>query len=244
MTGRRALAAGLSAALGVALLVAAAVVGGGDEEPPVASAPPPPAATSEPARVGPGRVLERSRPRPGDAPGTSGPSGGAPSAATGRRLPRQWPDFRPTALSLGAAAYGATAPVEPVSVVGRALELPADADRVGWWRGGARAGTPYGTVVVAGHLDTTTDPAGYLVALTALRPGDRVVLSAPRRRQAYEVVRNYLLPSADLSARSDLFEQRRPHRLLLVTCGGPYDRVRGRYLDNRVVEAVPVAAPR
>lgn len=242
MTGRESLATGLLALLGVALLVAAAVVG--DEGPRSPAAPPPPVTTSDPAPVGPGRVLERSRPSPAAPPGSAGPSDGAPPAATGRRLPRQWPDFRPTALALGAAAYGATAPVDPVTVVGRALELPADADRVGWWRGGARAGTPFGTVVVAGHLDTATDPAGYLAALSVLRPGDRVVLSAPGRRQAYEVVRNHLLPSADLSSRSDLFEQRRPHRLLLVTCGGPYDRERGRYLDNRVVEAVPIRAER
>ena len=242
MTGRRGVAAGLLTALGAALLVAAAMAG--DEPSRSRAAPPPPAATSDPAPVGPGRVLERSRPRPGDAPGSAGPTEGAAPAATGRRLPRQWPDFRPTRLGLGAAAYGATAPVDPVAVVGRALELPDDADRVGWWRGGARAGTPFGTAVVAGHLDTATDPAGYLAALAALRPGDRVVLSAPGRRQAYEVVRNYLLPSADLSARSDLFEQQRTHRLLLVTCGGPYDRERGRYLDNRVVEAVPITTGR
>ena len=61
-------------------------------------------------------------------------------------------------------------------------------------------------------------------------------------QQRYRVVGNYLLPSADLSRRSDLFDQRRRHRLLLVTCGGPYDQEQGRYRDNRIVEAVPVTS--
>jgi hypothetical protein len=95
--------------------------------------------------------------------------------------------------------------------------------------------------VVAGHLDSPTDPAGYLAGLSGMVPGDLVELSDGEERQRYRVVRNYLLPAADLSSRSDLFAQQRRHRLLLITCGGPYDEVRGRYRDNRVVEAVPVA---
>lgn len=254
MTRVRALAAGLLVVLGACLLVAAAVLAAGDSAPTaVVDDAAPPAPTSSPApssseagtvRTGPGRSLERSRPRPaepgaGAAPSSPG-SPGAPAARAGRRLPPQWPDFRPTVLRLGAAASDPATSVEGVDVVGGALELPADADRVGWWRGGSRAGTPFGTLVVAGHLDTQTDPVGFLAGLTPLRPGDRVVLTAPGHEQAYRVERNYLLPSADISARSDLFEQQRPHRLLLITCGGPYDQARGRYLDNRVVEAVPV----
>jgi hypothetical protein len=130
--------------------------------------------------------------------------------------------------------------VDPVDVVDGVLELPEDADRVGWWRGGSRAGSPFGTVVVAGHLDSATDPVGYLAGLTGLAAGELVELSDGEERQRYRVVRNYLLPSADLSSRSDLFAQQRRHRLLLITCGGPYDQVRGRYRDNRIVEAVPV----
>ena len=93
--------------------------------------------------------------------------------------------------------------------------------------------------MVAGHLDSATDPAGFLAGLAGLMPGDLVELAAAEEQQRYRVVGNYLLPSADLSRRSDLFEQRRRHRLLLITCGGPYDHVRGRYRDNRIVEPVP-----
>lgn len=168
------------------------------------------------------------------------PDGAGPPAATGRVLPSQWPEFVPTRLSLGQAVGGAAAPVDPVSVDDGTLALPDDADRVGWWRDGSRAGTPFGTVVLAGHLDSDTDPAGYLAGLAPVVPGDVVELSGAGVRQAYRVTDNYLLPRADLSSHSDLFEQRRRHRLLLITCGGPYDATAGGYLYNRVVVAEPV----
>jgi len=160
-----------------------------------------------------------------------------PPAATGRVLPSQWPEFVPTRLAVGEAA---AAQVEPVAVADGTLALPVDADRVGWWRDGSRAGAPFGTVVLAGHLDSDTDPAGYLAGLAAVAPGDVVELSGGSERQDYRVTDNYLLPRADLSSRSDLFEQRRRHRLLLITCGGPYDVTAGRYPYNRVVVATPV----
>ena len=238
---RRAAAAVLAAG-GLGLLAAAYADG--------SSAPtsPPPGPTAgrdhDPAstpRAGP-RRLTTSVPRPPDRAPVPGPvpdEQPAP-AATGDPLPAQWPSFRPTRLALRPASGGTAAAVDPVGVVGGALELPGDADRVGWWRGGSRAGAPFGTVVVAGHLDSATDPAGYLAGLAGLGPGDVVELSDDDERQRYRVVRNYLLPSADLSSRSDLFAQQQRHRLLLVTCGGPYDHERGRYRDNRLVEAVPV----
>jgi len=161
-------------------------------------------------------------------------------AATGQALPPQWPEFEPGRLSLGEAADRVTASVDPVSVEGGTLGLPEDADRVGWWRGGSLAGAPFGTVLVAGHLDSDTDPAGYLASLAAVEPGDVVELTGEGDRQRYRVTRDYLLPRADLSARSGLFEQQRPHRLVLITCGGAYDVAAGRYQFNRIVVAQPV----
>jgi hypothetical protein len=239
-TGRRHALAAVVAVVGVLLLVAAAVRGTSEQEQP------PPArvgdAAGRPDRDAPG--LRAAVPRPADGPSAAAPTDGdAPGpVALGDPLPPQWPEFRPTRVVLRPDAGGGAAPVDPVGVVDGSLQLPDDADRVGWWRGGSRAGTPFGTVVVAGHLDSATDPAGFLAGLAALTSGDLVELASSGAQQRYRVVGNYLLPSADLSRRSDLFDQRRRHRLLLVTCGGPYDRAQGRYRDNRIVEAVPVTS--
>ena len=189
------------------------------------------------------RSLERSRPREAAVPSGGASAGGgtsAPPAQTGESLPPQWAAFRPTSLTLG-AGFAGSAEVAAVGVVEGQLSLPEDADRVGWWRDGARVGSPFGTAVVAGHLDSKTDPAGYLAGLAVLAEGDEVELADGTIHQRYRVVRNYLLPRADLSARSDLFEQDRPHRLLLITCGGPYDQGAGGYAFNRIVVAVPVS---
>lgn len=225
------------AALGVVLLVTAVALvvdrSGSPPPPPGAAGPRVPGASA----LDPAPTREAT-----STAGPVGPTGGttAPPAQRGRPLPAQWPEIRPTTLTLLSGTGGPTAPVDPVRVVGRSLSLPDDPDRVGWWQAGARAGAPFGTILLAGHLDSVEDPVGFLAGLAALRPGDLVEVSAGSSRQAYRVSRNYLLPSADLSRRSDLFDQQRPHRLLLITCGGPYDRELGRYRDNRVVEAEPV----
>jgi len=239
-TGRRHVAGAVVAVVGVLLLVAAAVRGTPEQDPP------PPArfgdAAARPDAGAPG--LRASVPRPADGPSAAPPSDGDEPGpvALGNPLPPQWPEFRPTRVVLRPEAGGGAAPVDPVRVVDGSLQLPDDADRVGWWRGGSRAGTPFGTVVVAGHLDSASDPSGFLAGLAVLTSGDLVELAAAGEQQRYRVVGNYLLPSADLSRRSDLFDQRRRHRLLLVTCGGPYDHEQGRYRDNRIVEAVPVTS--
>jgi len=38
---------------------------------------------------------------------------------------------------------------------------------------------------------------------------------------------------------ADIFAQDGPARLVLISCGGPFDRTAGSYLDNIVVFAVP-----
>lgn len=233
--------------IGLGMLGYAALQPAADPAPPISApertlADPEPSAgtrrdVGDPSR----RSLEQSLPRE-PAVSAGGPSVGrgasAPRAETGESLPPQWAAFRPTRLTLGADVVG-SADVAAVGVVDGRLSLPEDADRVGWWRDGARVGSPFGTVVVAGHLDSDTDPAGYLAGLADLAEGDRVELADGPIRQRYRVTRNYLLPRADLSARSDLFQQDRPHRLLLITCGGPYDQRAGGYAFNRVVVAVP-----
>src|SRR5262249_35818840 len=73
----------------------------------------------------------------------------------------------------------------------------------------------------------------------AAAAGDRVeVTTAGGRTFAYRVVsvRSYLkrlLPA-------DVFSVHGRPRLVLVTCGGPFDQAAGHYRDNIVVTAVPV----
>jgi sortase (surface protein transpeptidase) len=120
------------------------------------------------------------------------------------------------------------------------LAAPSDIRRTGWWRDGATPGAESGSVLIAGHVDSAKLGAGAFFRLREARPGDRVqVITADGATATYRVVsvRRYLkrrLPP-------DIYSLRGEPRLVLVTCGGPFDRSSGQYKDNVVLTAVPVS---
>jgi hypothetical protein len=162
----------------------------------------------------------------------------SPAATAGTPTSQTYP-FRPTGLTL---ASGATAPVDPAGVgADGALEVPADPSRVGWWDGGALVGEPFGSVVLAGHLDSLRYGMGVLVELRNLRIGDVVLVTGPGRSQRFRVTETWAVPKAQLGTTAEAFRQDIPNRLVLITCAGPYDHVAHAYPDNLVVVATPIA---
>jgi hypothetical protein len=175
------------------------------------------------------------------APGATAPGRAALPPWTGL-VPAEPPVEapRPTAppRRLVVAAIDVDAPVTPVGVASdHALEVPADPGVVGWWQGSAEPGSPAGSVVLAGHVDTWADGPGALFRLTALRPRDRVVVDTPVGPVDYvvEAVRRYA--KAELPA--EAFATAGRPRLVLITCGGDFDRRSRHYADNVVVYATP-----
>lgn len=133
---------------------------------------------------------------------------------------------------------GVDAGVTPVEVdPGGALQVPPDPDLVGWWRDGARPGSSAGTVVLAGHVDTRADGPGALFRIAELRPGQSVLLHTAGGELRYVVraVRSY--PKALLPP--EVFARSGTPRLVLISCGGPFDVRLRHYADNVVVYAVP-----
>lgn len=140
--------------------------------------------------VGPAVVLDRT---PTDHP------------ATGRPVRIRVPD-----LDVDVA-------VVPIGLTGGVLVPPADPQQLGWWAGGAEAGTLEGTAVVTGH--TVSTGGGALDRLHRLGVGDRVVVVTTRGRIDYRVdsVAEYSKTAlARVSER--VFGQHSPGRLVLVTC--------------------------
>jgi hypothetical protein len=66
------------------------------------------------------------------------------------------------------------------------------------------------------------------------------VVSADGGTRAYRVASVRRMPKDRLP--TDIWSLKGRSRLSLVTCGGRFDAAAGRYLDNIVVVAVPVAA--
>lgn len=137
-------------------------------------------------------------------------------------------------------ALGIQAPVETVTVNRGVLDVPDNPSHVGWWSGSALPGSAAGTVVVDGHVDSASYGRGALFGLSDLWAGDRVTIRSPGSTPVdYQVVaRQVYVKSQGLPA--DLWTRGGAPRLVLVSCGGPFDEKTLSYDDNVVVFAVPV----
>ncbi|MFK4084035.1 class F sortase [Kribbella sp. NPDC020789] len=165
------------------------------------------------------------------------PSGGVPPGRVGTPAPSQRIRFVPTEVVLPG---GAQAPVVPAGTVDGQLQVPSGARRVGWWDGGAEAGDPFGSIVLAGHVDTKTEGLGFFARLRNAEPGEYVVLRGAGRTATYRISSKASVPKDALATRSGAFDQTGAHRLVLITCTGAYDRDNGGYADNLVVTATAV----
>lgn len=185
------------------------------------------------------------------APGPSPPatSGGVgvseptPVAPEGTAAASQRRTFAPQRIRLLAAKDGA-APVEAVDTgPDGTLPIPTSPSTVGWWMSGALAGEVFGSVVLAGHIDSRRHGLGFFVALLDARPGDRIELSGNGLRQVYVVRSNREVDKDVLSARTGVFDRQVAGRLVLITCTGTFDRRTRHYDHNLVVTADPLGVP-
>jgi len=161
----------------------------------------------------------------------------APPGRIGTPAPSQRVRFVPRQVVLPG---GAKTSVLPATTLDGQLQVPAMAKRVGWWDGGAEAGDPFGSVVLAGHVDTRTEGLGFFARLLRVKPGEVVVLRGSGHTASYRVTSVESVPKDALATRSDAFVQTGGHRLVLITCTGAYDASRGGYEDNLVVTAAPL----
>jgi hypothetical protein len=93
-------------------------------------------------------------------------------------------------------------------------------------------------VVIDGHLDSYQYGIGFLVNLRRLQAGDPVVLDGNGARTDWTVTSSTLYPR-DALPYDQLFSHDGPPRLVLITCGGVFDRASRSYSDNLVVTASP-----
>jgi len=142
-------------------------------------------------------------------------------------------------VRLRIAAIGVSAPVVPVGVAADGtLGIPASPSVVGWWAGGSSPGRTSGATVLVGHVDSASHGPGALFRLQQLRPGTAVTVIAGGRPWHYAVRAVRAFAKAGLPSAA-VFGQRVTPRLVIVTCGGPFDAATGHYRDNIVIYAVP-----
>jgi hypothetical protein len=180
-----------------------------------------------------------SHPAPAPPPPGPRPAAAAPEPAVHPADP--FPDVPVAApIRLDVPDVGIDAPVDPVGVTpDGALQLPDDVHRVGWYRYGPAPGRSHGSAVLAGHVDSWDQGLGALGRLRSVEPGRRIaVTDAAGQVTRWRVVTRRLVVKQQLPLR-ELFTRAGPPRLVLLTCGGPFDAGLRSYLDNLVVVAVP-----
>jgi sortase (surface protein transpeptidase) len=140
-------------------------------------------------------------------------------------------------------ALGVDAPVDAIGVTERGdLVIPDAVDRVGWYRFGPAPGAPAGSVVVAGHVDSARQGRGALFDLRSVEVGARIdLVTESGRTFRYRVTGRETIAKRRLPTER-LFDREGAPRLVVITCGGPFDRATSSYRDNLVVAADPVRA--
>ena len=136
---------------------------------------------------------------------------------------------------------GANTAVVPVATVGNELVVPEDPTKVGWWDGSSYVGDPYGSTVIAGHVDVFDRGIGFFFRLWNIKVGERVVLSAGDVHQAYKITTVREVPRTDLVDDAEVFDIGGPPRLVLITCAGEFRPDRRGYSRNLIVVARPVS---
>ena len=212
----------------------------------------------DPARTAAARSSPSSTPTPSASPTPSGsatpstsptpttPSpeveGPAAPAQQAQRLPTSVVPEPPASLRLPGGKLVRIVPTR--TGLDRSLGIPDSLRRAGWWRGGARLGDPFGSMLVAAHVDAVDRGLGPFVVLLSVRRGARFVVTSPHLRQEFRVTARRLIARDQLARARWVSSYSGAPRLTLVTCAPPYVRSKGGYQRLAVVVASPVGPPR
>jgi LPXTG-site transpeptidase (sortase) family protein len=128
-------------------------------------------------------------------------------------------------------------PVIPVGLeTDGAMEIPGRVDEIGWYTGThVRPGDP-GSAVLAGHVDSRTQGRGAFFDLGRLDVGDDIHLETEAGEQRWQVTGRTSYDKTYLPI-DDIFTVSGEPRLVLITCGGPFDSATRHYTENVVVYA-------
>jgi hypothetical protein len=165
------------------------------------------------------------------------PNAHAASPHASRTVSAPIPPAAPAVVTI--PVLGVQALVQPVGTSNGELDVPSDPTQLGWWAGSARVGANKGTVVLDGHVDSAAAGPGALFLLQDLHASDQIVVATDTgQRHTYLVTgRRVYLKANGLPP--EIFATNGPPRLVLITCGGPFDPTTDTYLDNIVVFANP-----
>lgn len=178
-----------------------------------------PAAAAQPVTTG----------RPVALPAPTGPIAAQPQPTDVGQVPA------PVALTIPSIGVSTTL-VRLGLTAGGALQVPSSTSVAGWYTGSSRPGA-VGPAVIAGHIDSYTEP-GVFYRLVDLRPGDRVYVRRANGTLAVFRITEVQTYPKDRFPSQSVYGPTPDPELRLITCGGAFDPGRGTYLSNVVAYAV------
>jgi LPXTG-site transpeptidase (sortase) family protein len=139
-------------------------------------------------------------------------------------------------IRVSVPSLGVSARVVGIRASDGALIPPSNPRLVGWWSDGAQPGAAKGSAVITGH--TVHNGGGAFDNLDQLAAGGAVRITTERGTIDYVVSSVTIYRKKALAKQAaQVFDQRVPGRLVLVTCE---DWDGTAYLSNAVVIATPV----
>jgi len=145
-------------------------------------------------------------------------------------------------LSLSIDRLGVDIPVAPYGLTPQgALDLPPNAAEAAWYRHGGVPGDTRRAALIAAHVDDDRG-VGEFARLREARAGDSVLVElSDGTTHSFTITRVEQAPKAALDIPAIM--NAAPGELILVTCGGRWDRSTGHYEDNVVAWASPGDQP-
>lgn len=180
------------------------------------------------------------------APATPEPTASrraVPAVATrSARLIDQSEEATAAPVRLSIPALGVDAEVVPAGALRSTgeMEVPDDVRTVGWYRHGPSPGSTQGSAVLTAHVDSRRQGPGVFFELASLPEGAEITVELADGTTAEYVASSKQRYDKTVLPSGDLFDREGPHRLVLITCGGPFDATARSYRDNVVVIAEPV----
>jgi sortase (surface protein transpeptidase) len=153
------------------------------------------------------------------------------------------PPSEPVALDIPAIAVHSTLQYLGLTPNGE-LEVPAPGphyNEAAWYKHSPTPGS-LGPAIISGHIDSARDGPSVFFRLGDLRPGDAVMVTRADGLIAEFRVDQVRLHSKDEFPTQLVYGDTDHAALRLLTCGGPFDRATGHYVDNVIVFGSLVAS--
>ena len=132
--------------------------------------------------------------------------------------------------------------IKPVGVLsGGTLDAPKTAWDAGWYEKSGLPGENGVPLLLDGHVNDALNAAGVFFQLNTLKPGDSLTVERGDGQMiGYDVTKVDMLPDDKVDMRSLLAPNSSRPTLVIITCGGIYDRLAKTYTDRVIIHAEKV----